>query len=557
MDKRKQEQFNELVKIAEQNKWTVVSNYYENNVTKMKFECPFGHIKEITPATFKKKPVCSVCPSTAEINFISSIENMGGIVVGKYKNSYTKVDCLCLNNHNCSPLPSSIRKGRAMCTMCSHRSSLLSQQEFFNSIKKLGGIVVGNYINISTKVDCLCPAGHQCAPTPNSIQRGQGMCLECVGRSPIVSEKNFVENIKNMGGIVVGNYVNSRDKVECLCPLGHICFPTPACIKNGQGMCFDCSGRSPNIGLKNFKEGISKQGGQILGEYVNSRTKVKCLCSKNHICYPTPNCIKSKQGMCLECVEHSSEVSYQNFKDIITSQGGEIIGKYINCYSKIECICKGKHILHVSPVYVKYKGFRCIICDGKYISYGEKLTSEALDVLKIKYKPQASHPLLRRLLFDFHFHLNNKNYYIEYDGEQHFKEYGFFHPTHEYFEQCRERDLLKNYVINLDSDSVLIRIDYGWSKNRKPSYRAILIENLAKYIQRCINSNDKIIADSNLYHWVNDKPSQLTINKYYINSKVNLTINDMDSNVDFDDSLDDIHFEDSDLDESSDDGVDL
>ena len=144
----------------------------------------------------------------------------------------------------------------------------------------------------------------------------------------------------------------------------------------------------PEESKKNFIINIKQHGGKVIGEYINSITKVECVCPKDHICFPTPNNIQRGQGMCNLCNLNENE------------------------------------------------------------SCGEKLTAKVLDAMGINYTRQYRHKLLPTLRFDFGFERDNKLYLIEFDGEQHHEYKHCFHKSVSDFEKSRQRDLMKNYVVN-------------------------------------------------------------------------------------------------------------
>jgi hypothetical protein len=172
-------------------------------------------------------------------------------------------------------------------------------------VNDLGGTIIGEYKGSKIKVDCICKNGHSCKPIPNGIQQEEGMCRICAGndsgRDPETAKDNFLENINNLGGTVTGEYINSSTPVECICQNGHPCNPKPNRIQQGNGMCIICTGRDPETAKDNFYKSIKKQGGTVTGEYINSSTPVECICSKGHPCNPRPGDIQQGHGMCGCC----------------------------------------------------------------------------------------------------------------------------------------------------------------------------------------------------------------------------------------------------------------
>jgi hypothetical protein len=111
--------------------------------------------------------------------FYKKVNDLGGTVIGEYKGCMIKVDCICKNGHSCNPIPNGIQQGEGMCGICAGNDSETAKQNFYKNIKTLDGTVIGEYINSSTPVDCICSEGHSCNPRPSGIQQGEGMCGIC------------------------------------------------------------------------------------------------------------------------------------------------------------------------------------------------------------------------------------------------------------------------------------------------------------------------------------------------------------------------------------------
>lgn len=172
--------------------------------------------------------------------FIRNIEKLGGTVYGEYKKMNVKIHCKCSKGHDCYPNPLCIQMGCGMCKICAGNDSGTSKKCFEETIIKLGAKIIGEYKNCQTPIECECSEGHKCNPRPSDTRRGVGICRVCAGNDPITAGNNFIKNIENLGGSVVGIYKMKDIPVECLCPNNHTCFPIPNCIRNGQGMCEHC-----------------------------------------------------------------------------------------------------------------------------------------------------------------------------------------------------------------------------------------------------------------------------------------------------------------------------
>jgi hypothetical protein len=196
MNKRQQRYYDEIVRIAIENKWEVISDKYENNRTNMIFRCPKGHTREISPNYFKEKTSCrecsKTCPIAAERNFREKIKELGGEVIGEYINSKTTVKCICKNKHECTPRPDYIQSGNKMCPKCSNKCSEQVEEKFKELVIKSGGKVIGEYINSYTKIECICSRGHKSFLLPKLSNFSNGLTLQCCRKSKLRAEKNLM-----------------------------------------------------------------------------------------------------------------------------------------------------------------------------------------------------------------------------------------------------------------------------------------------------------------------------------------------------------------------------
>ena len=207
------------------------------------------------------------------------------------------------------------------------------------------------YVNNCTKIIIMCAYhGEFLQPSTKHINRGD-KCRKCSGRDSETAKQNFIRRIQELGGKVLGMYVNSNTNVKCLCEKGHVCTPTPSNIKSGKGMCKVCTS-GMELSKQNFTNKIQELGGKVLGEYINNSTHVKCICKKGHICFSVPGRIQQGSGMCSIC----SQVGYSktsiewlthiekdnNIKIQHAENGGEYkIGKY-----KADGYCKENNTVY-------------------------------------------------------------------------------------------------------------------------------------------------------------------------------------------------------------------
>jgi hypothetical protein len=178
----------------------------------------------------------------------------------------------------------------------------------------------------------------------------------------------FHESITKLGGRIVGGYKNANTPVKCVCPRGHRCSPIPNNIRKGQGMCPTCSGNNGAAARREFLENIAHLGGTVLGKYVNCDTPVDCLCRKGHHCSPYPGSIHAGQGMCRTCAGNNPDVARKIFEDNIERHGGQVLGIYKNNHTPVECRCPSGHKYLVNPHDARADSDSCGIC---YTDYSE------------------------------------------------------------------------------------------------------------------------------------------------------------------------------------------
>lgn len=384
-------------------------------------------------------------------------------------------------------------------------------EDFVLSIEKMGGKVMvpfSEYKSNKTKIKCKCPNGHDAFIRPVNIYVGQGMCYECSSRNPSNSEKKFLKLVEEMGGKVLGKYVRHDEKVKCICSEGHICYPNPYNVNSGGNMCKRCSGVSQEYLKERFYEEVDKEGGAVLGEYINGQILVKCRCKYGHNILILPSGLVEKERLCKICIRKVQFINELKFIKNIKDLGGKIIGKFIYPSNGVECICANGHKCLPRQIDLAQGSGMCPKCKT---SLGEKMVGNILIENGINFQTQVRQRLIPKLFFDFELIYNNIIVYIEFDGSQHQEFSDFFHRNVDNFNKSRQRDLLKNFVCRQLDNVRLIRLDHRWMETKKKR------DELESYLLNALNSKEKIVADPEMYTWIDDLPKQKTIDKYVVN----------------------------------------
>ena len=261
----------------------------------------------------------------SESKFRTQCTFFGATIVGPYVDTNTRVQCLCINNHQCSPLPRSVINGGGICRDCSGNNPSTAARKFENLVNKQGGKVVGKYIHSQDRVECICLNGHRCNPFPVDVNRNRNMCSICTGSDPVTAGLELQKKIAIMGGKLIGKYHNTTTKIECLCSNGHTYYPQPYNINKGGGICSVCYPRDPILTEARFHNRVNQLGGQVTGKYKNNREPVSLLCRNGHFCSPKPSNVLSGQGVCQTCNESRGE---RLVAEILQSLGIAFVRQY-------------------------------------------------------------------------------------------------------------------------------------------------------------------------------------------------------------------------------------
>ncbi|MGY3199707.1 hypothetical protein [Streptomyces sp. TE5632] len=252
----------------------------------------------------------------AEAKFRAAVEAQGGTVVGEYANARTKVHCRCRHGHDCYPMPTSTTRGVGICRTCAGQDPKASEAKFRAAVEAQGGTVLGDYVTALTPVRVLCAKGHECRPWPSYVNSGGGFCAICAGRAPGLSAAAFRQRVAELGGTLLGDHVSRHTPVLVRCPKGHENRVTPGHVLRGTGICRTCAGQDPRVAEATFLMLVEQYGGEALGSYVNSDTKVLVRCIEGHEVAVRPHNLVAGQGLCRICRGRAWDVFYTVVDDV-------------------------------------------------------------------------------------------------------------------------------------------------------------------------------------------------------------------------------------------------
>jgi len=226
--------------------------------------------------------------------------------------------------------------------------------------EKNGRCLSEKYINASTRLRWECEKGHSWEATPNSILRGR-WCPTCGGSRPSTIDEMKQIATERGGWCLSDEYIDSSTKLRWECRLHHIWEATPSEISEGN-WCPECNG-SALATIEGMHELAAEKGGLCLSDrYVNSSTKLKWQCSKNHTWEETPESIISG-SWCPECAR-ARRYTIEGMVELAAEQGGLCLSeKYVNSTTKLTWQCAKGHVWEATPRVVKQGGW-CQECAG-------------------------------------------------------------------------------------------------------------------------------------------------------------------------------------------------
>lgn len=287
------------------------------------------------------------------------------------------------------------------------------------------------------------------------------------------NKKTSEEYIREVGIInpnieVLGIYVNNYTNILHRCRIdGHKWMAKPTNILSGYG-CPKCGGsKKKNTEDYKCELQIINPNIEILGEYINSHTKILHKC-KIDGCewYATPTHVLNGTGcpMCgrISQIQKRKKTHEEYIKQVnAVNPNIEVVGEYINRKTKITHKCKLCDNEWETIPYNILSGQGCPKCN---VSHGENDIEKYLKNHNILYISQHKFDNCRnKKPLPFDFYLPDYNMCIEYDGIQHFEPTDFAGNGElwatELLERTKHNDEIKNKYCK-ENNIKLLRIRY-------------------------------------------------------------------------------------------------
>lgn len=524
--------YNSVKSFIEQNKCKLLTEEceYKNAQTILKIECACGKIFNKSFSIFKNGkqmqcPDCGIikahdsCKLTYEyVKKNIETESDCKLLSKEYNNITTKLKLLCNCGENFYITFNKFQQGKHQCKKCGLKNRSKQAKIPYNNIKifveKYGCLLLTlekDYIDTQNKIDIICACGEIYRIDYNTFKsQNQRNCKKCSIKKQIKKQtipfdivKEYINGVNGNGCVLLTpkeEYINSCSKLNIVCVCGKEFNKTFRTFKNTtQKQCKECGANITSKKLSMTHEEYIDIVGKLVGEeysvlenYKNSTNKILMIHNKcGHKWLASPQGFIRNGRRCPVCSHKESGKKRRKSQEEFEAQTKEIwgedyvvIGKYITMQTKVEIKHnKCNRTWNITPSHFLYSKAGCPYCQQ---SKGENRIYKFLEMYNINYKKEFKFKDCKDkmcLRFDFAiFEKDNLQMLIEYDGQQHYKEFSKF--GNKSFLKTQKHDLIKNDYCKANNIK-LLRIPY-WDFD---NIESILEEELSKK-----NKSTRVVA---------------------------------------------------------------
>jgi len=337
------------------------------------------------------------------------------------------------------------------------------------------------YVNAKTKVCIICPIHGEFFQNPDK-HYGHG-CPLCGKKrraeNKTLTQKVFIERANAIHGLGKYNYSrviykNLFEKVCIICSIHGEFLQTPANHLHHNNGCPTCGKREfKSLTTKEFIDRAFSVHGNKYDyskvDYRGTKEKVCIVCPTHGEFHQTPATHINGKG-CMQCGFITTASKTTHTTDKFIRKAISIHGEKYD-YSRVNYIGAEKKVCIICPVHGEFfqsptkhlSGHSCPYCKG---SKGERAILSWLTKNNIEHQYQCTCPDLRgysRKPLTFDFRTKYIKFFIEYDGEQHFKVVRFNGMSEEKatdsLKKIQYYDTLKNQYC-IKNNIPLLRISY-------------------------------------------------------------------------------------------------
>lgn len=277
-------------------------------------------------------------------------QKQGLVLSPFYVNSQTRMRFRCAVGHEWEAVPGSILQGTwcKRCVDADARRYEATRREVTRRLQRIvrerDGELLSEYVNAHARLSVRCARGHVWETTAPSLDEGH-WCRECK-REDLLEELRRIA--KGWGGECLSDTtVSPRGSVRMVCAWGHRWNAPVQNLKRGH-WCPSCrTGQRGDIALA--QRAASERGGVCLSwDYVNDETPLRWCCREGHEWVAPMNSILSG-SWCRQCMRgwgrSRKRLSIEVMREMAAERGGKCLSKqYDGIYSALRWCCARGHI---------------------------------------------------------------------------------------------------------------------------------------------------------------------------------------------------------------------
>lgn len=231
--------------------------------------------------------------------------------------------------------------------------SLRAEQRFLAALSELEATpLYDEWKGVEAPHRVRCRRGHECAPWPSGVFRGQGLCKECVGLGPKAAWEAFQLLVAEKGGIVLEDqWLSAVVPHRVKCSEGHVTTPRPHDAKATGSFCSVCVGRNADAAWQAFCSLVAELGGTVLeAEWQGNHNSHRIVCAGGHAITVRPSKVTSRKR--IPCRRCSHERCATQFEELVKAQGGAPLEPYKSAAAKHRVRCAEGHEVKQTPAHL-------------------------------------------------------------------------------------------------------------------------------------------------------------------------------------------------------------
>ncbi|MGW2867898.1 hypothetical protein [Kitasatospora sp. NPDC001225] len=384
--------------------WEVVEPAYLGSAAKHRVRCARQHVFVIVPNSIQQgSALCRECPKPVGViqrSFAEKVADNGGQVLDTWSGTKRSYRIRCSAGHDTAVRPTNLLQMQGICVLCNKQErARLMLDEFRQMVQMLGGTVEEEiWQGALTPHRCRCPKGHACNPRPSSLKNGQGMCFTCSGGAPGAAWQSFLERMAGLGAEVLEDSWQGSDVPHRVrCRGGHVIRVWPSGAGKGKGICRICAGLDPAEAERGFRARVEAFGGTCLySAWAGVNTPHLIRCPEGHLTSPRPNDIQQGHTICRACAGKDPATAWRNFTTMVADLGGKVLEASWQGSQEPHLLqCAHGHLTRVRPAGVQQGQGICRFCAGQAWDAFYVVTNNTVGQVKFGITSGDPRPRLR------------------------------------------------------------------------------------------------------------------------------------------------------------------